>query len=158
MGCQGQQDVRKSSHRYILQAEKAGEALNRILASKQPYRWFDKYNPHWNDRDPKQHVLYVHYVQEFLNSMLRARGYVSLNDALEMLGFERTVRGGQSGWIRGAEEGDGYVDFGIWAEGFSRGKDWLSGDLDVMTFYFNVDRTTISMPRRIKKLKSEGKI
>lgn len=133
--------------------------MNRLLASR-PTRWFDKHNPFWNEEDRKQNARFVHYVQSHLNDLLRARGYVSLNEALELLGFERTVRGGQQGWVRDPEpdEGDGYIDFGVWAEGFARGKEWLNGDLDVMTLYFNVDRVTISMPRRIRKLKAEGKI
>ncbi|QEQ93918.1 hypothetical protein SEA_KARDASHIAN_53 [Streptomyces phage Kardashian] len=133
--------------------------MNRLLAQR-PYRVFDKHNPFWNGQDRKQNPKYVHYVQTRLNDILRVRGYVSLNEALELLGFERTVRAGQQGWIRDVdpEEGDGHIDFGVWAEGFARGKDWLNGDLDTKTLYFNVDRVTISMPRRIKKLRAEGKI
>lgn len=122
-------------------------------------RVFDKFNPFWNP-DLKHNAMHVHYVQSRLNAQLRVRGYVSLNDALELLGFERTIRGGQAGWIRDVDpdEGDGYIQFGVWAEGFARGKAWLNGELDVMTLYFNVDRVTVSMPRRIRKLKEEGKI
>lgn len=123
-------------------------------------RVFDKFNPFWNDQDRVQNAIYVSYIQSRLNDVLQVRGYVSLNEALEFLGFERTVRGGQAGWIRDVdpEEGDGHIDFGVWAEGYARGKDWLHGNLDSMTLYFNVDRVEISMPRRVKKLKAEGKL
>ncbi len=132
--------------------------MNKLLASR-PHRCFDKHNPYWDDRR-RENALFVHSVQRYLNDLLRVRGYVSLNEALELLGFERTIRGGQQGWIRDVdpEEGDGYIDFGVWAEGFARGKEWLNGDLDVKVLYFNVDRVTISMPRRIRKLKAEGEI
>jgi hypothetical protein len=103
--------------------------------------------------------VYVAWVQDELNSRLRVRGYVSANEALKLLGFACTVEGGQAGWIRDHEgEGDGYIDLGIWVHGFLWGRDWLQGKIDAMPLYFNVDRTIVSMPRRIKKLKEEGKI
>lgn len=122
-------------------------------------RVFDKHNPHWNSQNRIRNALYVSWVEDVLNRRLRVRGYVSANEALELLGFERTVKGGQAGWIRDHDgEGDGYIDLGTWAEGFHHGKDWLHGRLDVMTIRLNVDRVTISMPRRIQKLKAEGKL
>lgn len=117
------------------------------------YRWFDKFNPLWNNVDRRQNPMFVDLVQRNLNSLLQTRGYVTLNDALELLGFERTVEGGMCGWVKdpSPEQGDGYIDFGVWDQGFAHGKDWLQGRLDVMTLYFNVDRTPESMPRRIRR-------
>jgi hypothetical protein len=124
------------------------------------YRWFDKTNPYWNNQDRRQNPIFVSRVQEHLNALLRARGYVPLNEALELLGFERTIVGGMNGWVQnpGPEEGDGYIYFGVWDRGMAYGKDWISGKLDVMTLTFNVDRSEISLPRRVKKLRMEGKI
>ena len=123
-------------------------------------RVFDKYNPRWDNQNLRRNPLYVSYVQSELNLLLRIRGYVSLNEALELLGFERTIRGGQAGWLRDPDpgEGDGRIDFGVWEEGFHRGKEWLHGELDAIRLYFNVDPVTVSMPRRIKKLKEEGRL
>lgn len=97
-------------------------------------------------------------IQMQLNDLLRVRGYVSLNEALELLGFERTVAGGMNGWIRDSREGDGYIYFGVWDQGLVHGKDWIRGDLDVMTISFNVDRSPVSFPRRVKKYLKEGKV
>lgn len=122
-------------------------------------RVFDRTNAHWDDTNRIRNALYVRWVQNELNDRLRVRGYVTANEALELLGFERTIKGGQAGWVRDHDgDGDGYINFGIWAHGFLWGKDWLHGKIDAMPLYLNVDRVTISMPRRIKKLKSEGKI
>jgi len=122
-------------------------------------RVFGKHNPHWDSRNRIQNPLYIRWVLDTLNDRLRVRGYVSANEALELLGFERTVKGGQAGWVRDHDgEGDGYIDFGIWVHGFLWGKAWLNGEIDEMPLYFNVDPVTVSMPRRIKKLKAEGKI
>lgn len=122
------------------------------------YRWFDKFNPHWNNSDRRQNAIFISMVQMHLNDLLKTRGYVTMNEALELLGFERTVAGGMNGWIRDSAEGDGYVYFGAWDQGFAHGKDWIHGKLDVMTISFNVDRVKVSMPRRIKKFREEGKI
>jgi len=120
---------------------------------------FDKYNPHWDENNRIRNPLYVRWVQNELSQRLMTRGYVSANEALELLGFDRTVKGGQAGWVRDHNgEGDGYIDFGVWANGFAFGRDWLHGKIDAMPLFLNVDRTTISMPRRIKKLKAEGEI
>jgi hypothetical protein len=79
---------------------------------------------------------------------------------LELLGFERTIEGGMNGWVRTPDpgEGDGYIYFGVWDRGIAHGKDWIAGKLDVMTLSFNVDKTRISLPRRVRKLRREGKI
>lgn len=127
---------------------------------RRPRRVFDKTNKHWNNLNRRRNQLYVRMMQEYANDLLRYRGYVSLNDVFDLLGFERTVRGGQQGWFRSDldDVGDGYIEFGIWAEGFERAKAWLRGEVDMMTLYFNVDPVMVSMPRRIKKLQEEGKL
>jgi len=123
-------------------------------------RYFDKFNPHWNEQDRRQNVYFITLVQQQLNDLLQERGYVSLNNALELLGFERTIRGGQAGWLRDPEhgEGDGYIHFGVWDFGMTHGKEWISGELDVYPLRFNTDRTTESLARRVKRLRAEGKI
>lgn len=122
-------------------------------------RYFDNTNVLWNE-DLKQNPIFVTFVQMRLNDLLRVRGYVMLNDAFDLLGFERTIRGGQAGWLRDPEngEGDGYIHFGVWDKGLVRGKEWLSGELDVLPLRFNVDRTTESLARRVRRLKEKGKI
>jgi hypothetical protein len=99
-------------------------------------------------------------VQEDLNDLLRVRGYVTLNEALRLLGFERDRWGDQIGWLRDPApgEGDGYVYFGVWDQGFTHGKDWIHGKLDVMTISFNVDKTKDPLSYRVRKLREEGKI
>lgn len=122
-------------------------------------RYFDNTNVLWNE-DLKQNPIFVTFVQMRLNDLLQVRGYVSLNDAFHLLGFERTIRGGQAGWLRDPEngEGDGRIHFGVWDKGLARGKEWLSGELDVLPLRFNVDRTTESLARRVRRLKEKGKI
>lgn len=133
--------------------------MKRIFASRH-YRWFDKFNPYWNDQNRVENALYVAHIQERLNYILRVRGYVSLNEALNFLGFEQTRWGDMIGWVRNPRpgEGDGYIHFGIWDQGIAHGKDWLHGKLDVMTLRFNVDNTKDPLTYRVRKLREEGKI
>lgn len=122
-------------------------------------RYFDNTNVLWNE-DLKQNVLFATFAQMALNDLLQARGYVMLNDAFDHFRFERTIRGGQAGWLRDPEngEGDGYIHFGVWDKGLVRGKEWISGELDVLPLRFNVDRTTESLARRVRRLREKGKI
>lgn len=124
------------------------------------YRWFDKFNPHWDNINRKQNPIFVAMVQQDLNDLLRVRGYVTLNEALKLLGFERTRWGDQIGWLREpvSGEGDGYVYLGVWDEGFAHGKDWIQGKLDVMGISFNVDKTKEPLTYRVRKLREEGKL
>lgn len=134
--------------------------MKRIPASRRPFRLFDKFNPHWDNHDRRKNAIFVGIVLGQLNDLLREQGYVFLNDALELLGFESTIEGMIVGWLRDSDpdEGDGYVSFGIWDQGFREGMDWIDGKSDLMVFRFNVDRFDASLPKRIKQLREEGRI
>lgn len=79
--------------------------------------------------------------QELANHMLRARGYLFLNEVYEMLGIKKSVAGQAVGWVydKNAEDhGDNYVDFGI-QEVFRKRSD-APGDYEpVFLLDFNVD-------------------
>lgn len=126
--------------------------------SERPSRLYDKFNPNWQNYYKKRNAFFVQSVQMHVNHLLKVRGYVFLNDIYDLLGFERTIEAGMVGWIWGSEHGDSYIDFGVWGKGFDRAKAWIRGEIDVMELHFNVDRTTESMPRRIKRLQDEGKL
>ena len=53
--------------------------------------------------------------QRYANDLLKSKGYLFLNDALEMIGADRTRAGQVVGWIYDEKNpnGDNYVDFGI---------------------------------------------
>lgn len=123
-------------------------------------RNFDKLNPLWNNTDRRQNPIFVTFVQQHLNDVLQVRGWVSLNDALRELGFPQDIVGDSIGWLRDPEpgEGDGRIYFGVWDQGFARGKDWIQGKVDVLPLSFNVDRIDESLPVRVRKLREEGKI
>lgn len=121
-------------------------------------RVFDNLNHRWDDRDRRNNAMFVQMIQDMANDILRSRGYISLNEVLSLLGFELDRWGDMVGWVRDSEDGDGYVDFGVWAHGFAEGRDWIRGKVGFKALYFNVDRSDDPLPYRIRKLKEKGKL
>lgn len=60
-------------------------------------RRFDWHNRHWS-RDSRVNLLFLQAQENYANDLLKARGYVFLNDIQEMLGYERTANGQLVGW------------------------------------------------------------
>lgn len=79
--------------------------------------------------------------QELANHMLRANGFLFLNDVYDMLGIEKSVAGQAVGWVydkNADDHGDNYVDFGV-QEVFRKRSD-KPGDYEkVFLLDFNVD-------------------
>ena len=79
--------------------------------------------------------------QEIANTILKAKGYLFLNDVYDMLGIERSIPGQMVGWVydRHCEDhGDNYVDFGI--REVCRKKSDSPGEYEkVFLLDFNVD-------------------
>lgn len=70
------------------------------------------------------------------NDMLAAKGFVTINDVFDELGFDRTEAGMICGWRYKSERGDGYISF------HPRGIDgkWIMGtDGDSIILDFNID-------------------
>jgi hypothetical protein len=96
-------------------------------------RIFDESCPQWI-KDPIHNLAFVRGVQEMANKLLKAKGYVFLNDVYKMLGFDCTEPGQVVGWS--LEEGDGFVDFGIYD---ARNARFVNGDERSAILDFNVD-------------------
>lgn len=79
--------------------------------------------------------------QELANHMLRANGFLFLNDVYEMLGIEKSRAGQAVGWVydkNREDHGDNWVDFGI-QEVYRKRSD-KPGDYEkVFLLDFNVD-------------------
>lgn len=73
-------------------------------------RVFDEANPNF-ERDSSYNRWFIQSQEDNLNNLLRARGYVTLNEAYDALGFPRVRHGWVVGWVQG--KGDGIIDFGI---------------------------------------------
>lgn len=100
-----------------------------------PYaRFFDEYSPQWQ-KDPELNRIYVQVQQNYANQLLQARGHVFLNEVYDMLGIPRSQQGAVVGWVLG-EEGDNYIDFGIFD---AQRSDFVNGWNRSVLLDFNVD-------------------
>lgn len=103
---------------------------------------FDKLNPNW-ENTPEYNMLFLKAQQNYANDLLRAKGFLFLNDVYEMLGFPRTIAGQSVGWLydpRNCDhKGDNYVDFGILDVRKQSSCDFVNGYESAVILDFNVD-------------------
>ena len=98
---------------------------------------FDETSSAWV-RDAEDNKFFLLRQQEYANEKLRAKGYLFLNEVLDMLGLQR-VRAGQAvGWIYNGD-GDGFVDFGIFDIRSEANRNFVNGLEKSIWLNFNVD-------------------
>jgi hypothetical protein len=93
----------------------------------------------WNP-EPHYNSTFLRAQQSYMNDMLRARGYLFLNEVLTALGMEICKEGQVVGWILDGGNSDNYVDFGI----FDKHNQWealefINGNERSIILDFNVD-------------------
>lgn len=79
--------------------------------------------------------------EQLANHMLRANGFLFLNEVYEMLGIDKSIAGQAVGWVYDKntdEHGDNYVDFGI-QEVYRKRSDKPNDFEKVFLLDFNVD-------------------
>lgn len=102
-------------------------------------RFFNEENPNWQTT-PEYNVMFLRQAQNYCNDMLRSRGYMSLNSVYKELGFEETSEGQVVGWVWKREDGDGYIDFGLFDPANSdQFYDFVVGREGSVLIDFNVD-------------------
>lgn len=93
-------------------------------------------------RSPGYNQLFLQAQQNWANDLLKARGYVFLNDVYEMLGLKHTSAGQIVGWIYNPDVdhgGDNFIDFGIFDGDRYSGMRFVKGHADSVLLDFNVD-------------------
>jgi hypothetical protein len=101
-----------------------------------PYsRFFDDANPNWQ-KDSELNRLFIECQQKYANDRLHAYGHVMLNEVYDWLGLERSNAGAVVGWVKGTENGDGYISFGLFDE---RNIRFVNNMERVVILDFNVD-------------------
>lgn len=110
------------------------------------FKEFNSQNPNWVN-DIEQNRNFILCQQQYANDRLNARGYLFLNDAYRALGLEPTKAGQQVGWLKNSN-GDGYVDFGIFA---SVNTEYANGWDPVFLLDFNVDGNILVPMREIEE-------
>lgn len=58
---------------------------------------FDKESPYWTD-SRECNLMYIRAVEGQLIGEVKLKGWMSLNDAFDRLGFPRTISGQKYGW------------------------------------------------------------
>lgn len=101
-----------------------------------PYSFiFDEYSKMWRkgDGDNRDFLMIA---EGYFNDLLRANGYVFLNDVLKHLGIDATPEGQIVGWVWNSIDGDNHVDFGLYEVYNER---FLKGWEPSVMLDFNVD-------------------
>lgn len=102
-----------------------------------PYaRIFDEGNYNWTTNAEKN-LFWLRGQQNYLNDLLQAKGWVTLNDFYDACGFEQTTAGQLVGWTIGeAGDTDGYIDFGMYE---ARNARFINGEERSVILDPNVD-------------------
>jgi hypothetical protein len=103
-------------------------------------RFFDCGCTGW-DPDPSYSLMFLKNQQNTANDILKARGYLYLNEVYDMLGIPRSKAGQIVGWIYDEKHpiGDNFVEFGIWDKYNADARDFVNGKEQVIILDFNVD-------------------
>lgn len=111
------------------------------VGARSPYTFcFDETATGWV-RDAESNKFFLMRQQDYANEKLKARGYLFLNEVLDMVGIQRCRAGQAVGWIYDEKNpiGDNYVDFGILNIHSEPSRNFMNG-LEYSTWLeFNVD-------------------
>lgn len=93
------------------------------------------------DPNPEYSMMYLKSVEAYCNNLLKAQGYLFLNDVYKQLGFDSTIAGQSVGWIYDPEHtiGDNYIDFGLYNDKSQATRRFVNGLENVVLLDFNVD-------------------
>ncbi len=100
-------------------------------------RFFDEGSTKWT-KTPEYNLVLVKNQMHWLNDLLHSRGHVFLNEAYDALGIQRTQAGQHVGWIL-SDDGDNFIDFGIYDMHRESIRDFVNGYEPVVLLDFNVD-------------------
>lgn len=100
-------------------------------------RWFNEKCLAWT-KHPEQNLMFLKMQQQYANEILRAKGYLFLNEVYDMLGIPKTKAGQVVGWVYDPNSTtcDSYVDFGIFSH---HNEDFVNGYENSILLDFNVD-------------------
>lgn len=102
-------------------------------------RWFDETCPEYSNSD-LHNLNFLMAQQKHANYLLKAHGYLFLNDVYDMLGLQRSPQGQAVGWMRDDRcGGQGYVDFGIHDGYRQSARNFVNGYEKKILLDFNID-------------------
>lgn len=103
-------------------------------------RYFDETSALWT-KSPEFNLNLLKSQQNYMNDKLRAKGYLFLNEAYEMLGMPKTKVGQVVGWIYDEQNpiGDNYVDLGLYDIKDEVNVEFINGNINKVLINPNVD-------------------
>lgn len=106
-------------------------------------RIYDCGNNGWT-KNPESNMFFLRAEQNYANDLLKARGYLFLNEVYDRLGFTKTKAGQIVGWIYDPsdEKRDNYVSFNIYNPENAR---FVNADERSVILDFNVDGPIIDL-------------
>lgn len=100
-------------------------------------KFFDELSGRWH-KNAEYNLTFLRAQENFFNDLLRAKGYVFLNEVYQALDIPETQVGNHVGWtING--DGDGYIDFGIYDFNSEEARAFVNGYERSIHLDFNVD-------------------
>lgn len=119
-------------------------------------RFFDESCKEW-EKDPEYNMSFLIGMQARATDLLKAKGYLFLNDVYDMLGITRTKAGQIVGWTydretcesktvdeNGDPVGDGFIDFGIFNTKRPNRR-FVNGYEPVILLDFNVEGNVLDL-------------
>lgn len=100
-------------------------------------KFFDEMNMNWV-RNAEHNLIFLKSQQNYWNDVLVSRGHVFLNEVYDGLGMDRTKAGQVVGWVLN-EDGDNYIDFGIYNLNNYKSREFVNGRERSILLDFNVD-------------------
>ena len=109
-------------------------------------KFFDEGCAGWS-KDPEKNLFFLRRQQDYANEVLKAKGYLFLNDVYEMLGIPRTKAGQVVGWIYDEKNpiGDNVIDFGIYDTHKEANRSFVNGYERTILLDFNVDGNILDL-------------
>lgn len=100
-------------------------------------KWYNNTCAGWT-KDPEFNLMFLRQVQSNMNNLLRAQGFVFLNDVYKALRIKLTSAGQVVGWIYDEQNpiGDNFIDFGLMEE---HNSDFINGLTTDALLDFNID-------------------
>ena len=106
---------------------------------------FDESSRYWSST-PDYNQMFLIGRERYANDLLNVRGYLFLNDVLDMLDIPRTKEGQIVGWVKDTKNGGaGYVDFGIFKAYSKSNRDFINGYEPSIWLDFNVDGNILDL-------------
>lgn len=107
---------------------------------------FDELNPNYQ-KNAEDNLFFLRRQQDWANDCLKEKGFLTLNDVYDMLGFDRTKAGMVVGWVYDKEHpvGDNFIDFGLYNTKNPSTRDFINGRERAVIIDFNVDGDIYSL-------------